>query len=280
MKVFVDQSLLKKSSGRISHAFRVVGSDFEASVIFTTRRGGCSKTPYSSLNLSYYVGDEEERVRQNRKAVSEFIGKEDFVTVQQAHGNGIVVLESSNVVNLKTGHIDLQADAIVTAFEGVPLGVLSADCLPMILIAEPGIVSAVHAGWRGLLAGVVENAVGVMRDLKGEDFAVFFGPSICKDCYEVGEDVVEKFRSKFKGGIYSSGGKWHLSLKTLAFEVLENIGVVERILRVGRLSLPELTASKMVYNIDVCTFESKIYYSYRREGLTGRQAGIVLLKRR
>lgn len=280
MKVFVDAALLEKSSGKVSHAFRIAARSFEASVIFTTRSGGFSREPYSSLNLSFYVGDDRERVERNRQAVSRLLGVSDFITVDQAHGKDVAVIRKCGSENPVLGHMNLKADALVTDLESVPLGVLAADCLPVIVVAEPGIVSAIHAGWRGIYEGVLESAFGKMLEMRGENFVVFFGPSICRDCYEVKEDVVDKFRKKFSTGVVSQGGKWHLCLKTLAFEVLERMGIAKHIVNIKQLSSRELTGCKMVYNIDVCTFENKIYYSYRREGLTGRQAGIVFFRRR
>ena len=151
-----------------------------ALVAFTTRRGGVSPAPFDTNNLSHYVGDAESNVRENRARTTRGIfgsWASDFVSVNQVHGTTVAVVEEvfreegdSEAARLTGGIVprhrsDIAADAIVTARAQVPVGVLVADCVPVILVHEAGVVAAVHAGWRGIVAGVLHEAVRAIARL-------------------------------------------------------------------------------------------------------------------
>lgn len=159
---------------------------------FFTRRGGASSGLFSGLNCGYGSSDLGEIVTINRGRVADAMGVAhgDLATVHQVH--------SADVVTLREGDeprdlSKLRADAIVTSRPGVALAVLTADCQP-ILLADPeaGVIGAVHAGWRGALAGVIEATMGAMNDLGARHIRAVIGPCISQDAYEVGDEFMDE----------------------------------------------------------------------------------------
>jgi YfiH family protein len=226
---------------------------------FTTRAGGVSDAPYASLDLALHVGDDEAAVRANRKAAAYALGidADRIAWCDQVHGDTVATVTAD-----AAGRTYAATDGLVTAEPDLPLAVLAADCVP-VLLADPrrGVVAAVHAGRRGLVAGVVEVAVGTMLDLgaRREDVVGAVGPAIGGCCYEVGDDV--------------------------AAEVTDALPVTRATSRAGRTSLDlvagvrQVLAVEGVHAVTVvggCTaHQPGLYYSHRRDGVTGRQAGIV-----
>jgi YfiH family protein len=158
---------------------------------FFTRRGGVSEGPYASLNASLSGGDDITRVTQNRARVADALGvpADRLVGVKQVHGTQVVT-----VTEPWPQGMGQEADALVTARPGLALGVITADCAPVLLHdAQAGVVGAVHAGWRGAAAGVLEAALAAMAALgasAGRIVAVI-GPCIGQESYEVGPDLRE-----------------------------------------------------------------------------------------
>ena len=226
---------------------------------FTTRAGGMSDAPYATLDLAAHVGDDDAAVDANRKTAAHALGIDaDRVTwCEQVHGDVVATVGPGDVGATMPG-----ADGLVTAERRAPLAVLAADCVP-VLLADPrrGIVAAVHAGRRGLMAGVVETAVGTMLDLgaRREDVVGAVGPAIGPCCYEVGPDV--------------------------AAEVTDALPVTRATTREGRpgLDLPagvrHVLAGEGVHTVTAvggCTaHQPGLFFSHRRDGTTGRHAGIV-----
>lgn len=220
-------------------------------VAFTARLGGGSSGPYASLNLSDAHGDDPARVRENRRAVSQALGiPERWATARQVHGARLVVAEAAGNGPLAA------ADAVVTRRPGLPAAVLTADCVPVALAAR-GAVAAVHAGWRGLCSGVVEAAVAAV----GKGAAAWIGPSIGPCHYEVGDEVVARFRARYPEApeVWGrAGGKLRFDLRAAALWLLERAG-----------------AAVASGEDPPCTACDPRFYSYRREGITGRQALVV-----
>ena len=224
---------------------------------FTTRAGGASDAPYASLNLALHVGDDEAAVEANRKTVTASLGIDAMTFAEQVHGDGV-----ATVTEADKGATLSSCDGLVTTERNVPLAVLAADCVPVLLAdARHGIVAAVHAGRRGLVDGVVEVAVGTMLDLGADREAIVcaVGPAIGGCCYEVGDDVRD--------------------------EVVSARPVTKATTRDGRPSL-DLTAGvrhvlaregvRSVTTVGGCTaHQPGSFYSHRRDGVTGRHAGIV-----
>jgi YfiH family protein len=219
-------------------------------VVFTTRAGGVSEGPYASLNLGRKSGDEVERVDENRRIACEAIGAD----VEQLALNFQV--HSARVLRAAPRMRGEHADGLWTDEPGLPILAMSADCLPIVLARsdgeEPGIC-VLHAGWKGLLAGIVEAGA---EALGGGGLVAAVGPGIGPCCYEVGEEVAAPYRERFGEGVLRDG---RLDLWTSAERALREAGVE----RVNRL--------------DRCTAcEPETFFSHRRDRAnTGRQGVIA-----
>jgi len=219
-------------------------------VAFTTRLGGVSEGPYASLNLGRKSGDDVECVDENRRRMCEAVGAylEKLALNYQVH--------STRVLEAVPGMRDEQADGLWTREPGLPILAMSADCLPVALAhadsGEPS-VAVLHAGWKGLLAGIVASGVGALGD---GTLAAAIGPAIGPCCYEVGEEVAAPFRERFGDDVMREG---RLDLWTSAERALRAAGVD----RVDRF--------------DRCTAcEPRTFFSHRRDkGRTGRQGVIA-----
>jgi hypothetical protein len=219
-------------------------------VAFTTRVGGVSEGPYSSLNLGRKSGDIPERADENRRIMCEAIGADlDKLALNyQVH--------SDRVLRAVAGRRGEHADGLWTDEPGLPILAMSADCLPIALAradATQPAIAVLHAGWKGLLAGIVAsgaNAIG------SGALAAAIGPGIGPCCYEVGEDVAAPFRERFGDDVVQDG---RLDLWASAERALRAAGV-ERVDRFDR-----------------CTFcEPESFFSHRRDaGRTGRQGVIA-----
>jgi polyphenol oxidase len=216
-------------------------------VAFTTRVGGVSKGPYASLNLGRKSGDVPERADENRRIACEAIGAdvEKLALNFQVH--------SACVLRAAPGMRGEHADGLWTDEPGLPILAMSADCLPIVLarVGKPG-VAVLHAGWRGLLAGIVAAGTDA---LGGEKLVAAVGPAIGPCCYEVGDEVAAPFRARFGDDVVRGS---RLDLWTSAERALLAAGV-ERVDRFDR-----------------CTFcEPETFFSHRRDaGITGRQ-GVI-----
>ncbi|UXU75181.1 MULTISPECIES: peptidoglycan editing factor PgeF [unclassified Paracoccus (in: a-proteobacteria)] len=159
---------------------------------FFTRRGGASSGLFAGLNCGLGSSDQAEMVAINRSRVADAMGVEadHLLTVHQVHSADIAVLDQDAAIADLAGR---RADGIVTNRPGVALAVLTADCQPILLAdAQAGVIGAVHAGWRGALAGVIEAAVGAMSDLGARHIRAVIGPCISQRAYEVGEDFMDE----------------------------------------------------------------------------------------
>jgi len=229
---------------------------------FTTRAGGVSAPPYDRLNLGGAVGDDPARVVENWRRLEARTGLR-FARVRQVHGTRAVRLHAPC-------EPAEEADAVLTAGAGVAACVSVADCVP-VLLADPatGAVAAVHAGWRGTLAGAAAEAVGAMRREFGtppERLLAVLGPSIGPCCYEVSEDVAAPFAARFGGDVvrgplpgHAEGP--HLDLWAANGRVLARAGVAPERLDV----------------VGACTScERERFFSHRRDrGRTGRQVAFI-----
>ena len=185
----------------------------------TDRFGGVSAGPYDSLNLGEHVGDRKDHVSENRSRVADAAGVEldRFVTVRQVHGDR--VLDAAHASSSD------EADALVSDDSSLAIAMLVADCVPLVLADESsGKVAVVHAGWRGLAAGVIARTLDV---LSAVDTHVFMGPSISKEGYQVGPEVAEPF-AHIEGALFADGGdRSRLDLRLVATRQLIDAGVDE-----------------------------------------------------
>ncbi|HWC35770.1 MAG TPA: peptidoglycan editing factor PgeF [Mycobacteriales bacterium] len=228
---------------------------------FTTRSGGVSVAPWDGLNLALHVGDDPAAVRANRSAVEALLGAAPVAFPEQVHG-AVVGVVSSAADEVDVRAVGTGCDALVTDRPDVALGVLVADCMP-VLIADPvaGVVAAAHAGRRGLAAGVLQATLAAMSDLGAAPgrLAAVIGPAICGGCYEVPEAMRDEVDAAVPG--------------TACLTVAGTPGLD---LAAGALTLLR-SASVTVSAVGICTVEDSRSFSYRRDGTTGRFAGIVML---
>ncbi|GAA2742282.1 peptidoglycan editing factor PgeF [Terrabacter aerolatus] len=233
------------------------GESYPVDVGFTGRSSGRGRGPYAGLNLGGHVGDDPADVEGNRAALADELDvpRGHLVLMNQVHGADVVEVDGP------WGAQPPAVDGIVTRTRGLALGVLVADCVPVLLHdARAGVVGAVHAGRPGMLAGIVGRAVGAMRDLGATSVSATVGPSVCGRCYEVPPEMSAAAASVAPS---SAARSW---TGTPAIDVAA--GVVEQL----------ASADVAVRWIPGCSRESADLYSYRRDGRTGRFAGVVALR--
>ena len=231
--------------------------------VTTTREGGCSVAPYQGFNLGLHVGDDSNAVADNRATLQQVLGLSDPPAwLNQVHGTTVLSLTQP------LDHVP-DADGSFTEQPGLACTVMTADCLPVLLCDKAGTaVAAVHAGWRGLVDGIIEQAVARFSSAPDELMA-WLGPAIGPDAFEVGGEVRAQFiahdpaaATAFVAIAPSANDKWLADLYQLATQRLQAVGV------------------KAVYGGEHCTFsEPSQFYSYRRDGVTGRQASLIWLER-
>jgi polyphenol oxidase len=232
---------------------------------FMGRRGGRSAAPYAGLNTSYRVGDDPKVVSQNVCDVKLAAGIHDgrVVTMRQVHGNHIVEVKDKKLKEAG------EADGLISGEADLYLAVLTADCVPLLFVApEQKLVAAVHAGWRGTLAGIADKTVRLFKshyDVEANDLEVALGPSIGVCCYEVKDDVtvplMKRWGSVTTPSISVRQGKSFINLRRLNRDILRACGVPGR----------------QLYQVGPCTScAAEEFFSYRRERCeTGRQMSLI-----
>ena len=221
----------------------------------TTRAGGASKPPYASLNLGDHVGDAEATVRSNRLALARELGCAEPAWLEQVHGNRVVDMDADFVG---------PADAAIATQAARVCAVMTADCLPILLTDRIGTaVAAVHGGWRGLAGGIVIAAVDAFkaRGVAPNQLLAWLGPAIGPAAYEVGRQVTEQLAAEDAPALTPGRPEhWWLDLYGLA-----------------RLRLAAAGVSS-VYGGNLCTVADPArFFSYRRDGICGRQATLIWL---
>lgn len=235
-------------------------------VVFTTRRGGVSLKPFDSLNLGFHVGDCQNTVEMNRERLLSDLNLNinRLTTAEQVHGNIPTIIEEGLVGRGAKSYADSipGADALITAIEDVPLALFFADCVPIILV-DPKMrhVAIIHAGWRGIVGNIISNTITTLNENYGtraSNLIAFIGPSIGECCYEVSEELQEQFKKRFNVAVNNA----RIDLPGYAEMELREKGVpIRQTIRAG-----------------FCTScRNDLFFSYRREQTTGRQAGIVVL---
>lgn len=238
---------------------------------FTIRPGGFSNGSFASANMSFQVGDQYEKVGLNRQALLKGIGKDVFsalVTARQVHGNSCLTVTDRSPEKL-LGLAQTGADALLTDQPGILLGVLTADCLPLIMVdRKRGAVAVVHAGWRGLeqsIGTVVVSELGRRFTVAVENLEVYAGPAIGRCCFQVGCEVVDRFRQH--SVLAGVEGWWQERATGYYVDLLE----IQRaqLLAVGVLE-------ENFHAVDICTCCNDLCFSYRRDhAITGRQLAFV-----
>ncbi|MBA4696899.1 MAG: peptidoglycan editing factor PgeF [Legionella sp.] len=219
----------------------------------TLRHLGESQSPFDTNNLSYAVGDDPVAVDANRaKLKTDLQLQHEPFWLNQTHSNECVLFQKNTLIS---------ADAAISRNADQPLVIMTADCLPILITNKEGSeVAAIHAGWRGLLAGIIENTLTKLYS-PTDQLLAWIGPGICHNCFEVGGEVCEQFQKRYTFSpecFLPYESKWKGNLPCLAEKILKHLGVLA------------------VYQANLCTFEQKrLFYSYRRSGQTGRMATLI-----
>jgi YfiH family protein len=223
------------------------------------RRGGVSQAPYASLNLALHVGDDAAAVRENRQRLGL---PSEPLWLSQVHGRTVV--DAGRIAKQQPDRV-IEADAAYTNEVGVICAVLTADCLPVLLCDRQATrVAAIHAGWRGLAAGIIEGTLDALQ-FPGEQLLAWLGPAIGPDAYEVGEEVRDAFVRHQPEAVTafrpSRPKHWWMDIYQLARQRLQRRGV------------------SAISGGNHCTWqEADNFYSYRRDGVTGRMASVIWIE--
>jgi len=221
-------------------------------VLVTSRGGGASRAPYEAFNLGDHVGDDAAAVAANRRRLTDRLGR-PVQYMRQVHGARVALVRRPGPPP--------EADAMVTDTPGLALAVLVADCAP-VLFEAPGVVGVAHAGRAGMAAGVLAETLRVFDDLgvdRGE-ISVTVGPAICGSCYEVSAELRREVSELVPGSASTTRAG------TPALDLRAGLAGQLRAAGVGSVTIS-----------DRCTAEDPDLYSYRRDGVTGRFAGIAWL---
>lgn len=221
----------------------------------TTRRGGFSHPPFDSLNLGLHVGDSPEEVAKNQKLLENALGlNEGPLWLKQVHGTKVISADAAPSHPI--------ADAIYSKKSNVVCAVQTADCLPLLICSytRPCIV-AIHAGWRGLAAGIIKNSVAALN-CPTHDLLAWLGPAIGPRAFIVGKDVVNAFVEKDPetNAAFQFLGKqrWLANLYQLAKRHLNLLGI------------------NAIFGANYCTYTHREqFFSFRRDGVTGRMASLI-----
>ena len=239
---------------------------------FTTRNGGVSRPPFNSLNLGFNTEDPRHNVEGNRSTLARAFDLQPhlLLTINQVHGTDVLVIDEPNP---DLSHfLTVESDAIISNQTGMMIGVLVADCVPVLLYDQQNqVAAAVHAGWRGAAAGIIGKTIGAMAANFGSDPARLLaavGPCIGAHKYEVDRPVRDAFRRGT--GLWDSItrevelGKWQLDLSKSCRLQLEGAGIPSARIEVAQ----ECTCC-----------HRELFFSYRRDGgQTGRQLGFIGLR--
>lgn len=242
------------------------GNGLTIGIATTTRHGGVSKVPYNSFNLGLHVFDNKDDVCQNRELFASSLGlkADNMLYMNQIHGSEVVI------VNHMLSEVPT-CDALVTNLPKIALCVLTADCIPIILVdTKNNAIAAIHAGWRGTVQRIVAKTLDAMQlqyGSKPEDISAYMSPGIQSCCYQVGEEVylaVKQSIPNFEQVIQPSSTGYRLDLQEANRQLLLNLGI-----KIQNIHLDKIC---------VCC-QNETYFSYRADnGQTGRMAMSVWMK--
>jgi hypothetical protein len=239
----------------------LIFTPFEDELFFeiTSRYGGVSEAPYDSLNLALHVGDKPLKVLENRTLVAK---KYDFyienlIYMDQVHGCNIEVIKDCSINKIEN------CDGIITNVKNIPLMVMVADCVPILFFDKvKKVIAVAHAGRNGTLKEISKKTIlKMMNEFNSvaDDILVYLGASIGQCCYEVGEEIANIIDDRY---IENRDGEFYLDILSMNIHQLQSVGIKEENIQMQ----------------GICTCCDKNYFSYRREGATGRFAGILKLK--
>ncbi len=235
------------------------GAPRKVRALCTTRQGGYSLDPYRSFNLAAHIGDDSSKLKANRESLRQSLKlPREPCWLKQTHSTNVVKLDQE---------ANRTADAAITSRPDTVAVVMTADCLPILLCNRSGTeVAAVHAGWRGLVEGVVQATVEQMES-PTEHLLAWIGPAISQPCFEVGEEVRNEFLRRYadagKYFVANRAKHWLCDLPGLAINMLEDLGIPE------------------IHNSRLCSYTDEArFFSYRRDNITGRMASLIWIDSR
>lgn len=269
MKIHPDNSNLLQ--------FRSLSNEKDVEHFCTTRQGGVSKGEFSSFNLGNFSDDDPTDIYENRQILARmwYMDDKDFIVPHQTHGTKVLIIDEEFQQMNSSAKIEALygIDATITNLENIFLCATTADCVPVLIYdKEKKIIAAVHAGWRGIVQGIIENSVSKMKktfQADPSDFIVTVGPSVSLKNYEIGEEVVSEF-AKMKIDLTNSSrlnrktNKLHIDLKQIIHNKLVKLGV----------------PSSQIETSNLCTFDNdELFFSARRQSIhCGRMlSGIKLI---
>lgn len=250
-----------------------LSDDINAKAFFTTRHGGVSEAPYDSLNLSFYRGDSPDNVKRNFELLSESTGipVDNMVLTKQVHGSEITVVGRQHCgMGLIRERTYGESDGLVTADKNVALVTFHADCVPVYLYdSRKKVIALVHSGWRSTLQKIAAKAVKIMKEqfnCDSRDIHAVIGPCIRKCCFEVGDDVYEKFLEVFpdcRDAYAKKGQKWMIDLVNIIIYILINEGL----------------SYSNIRDTNICTVcEKELFFSHRGgQGISGTGAAVFMM---
>lgn len=221
------------------------------------RMGGNSLAPYNNFNLAQHVGDDANDVNKNRKILCDHLNlPHKPYWLNQTH--------SSDIFNMDRTDENRDADGSFTSKRNSVCAILTADCVPVLFCNQKGTkIAAIHAGWKGICGGIIENAIEIFSESDG--LLVWIGPCISKKHYEVGKDVYENCLN-------------HSPMTQKAFEQVNDNHWYADLVRIVKI-LAENSGVGAIYECDLCTFkEDDLFFSYRRDGTTGRTASLIWME--
>ncbi len=229
---------------------------------FSDRWGGVSRPPYHELNIALHVEDNPINVLKNREIIAKKFNFyiDNLIYMEQTHSDNIKIIDDTFINKIEN------CDGIITNKSNIPLMVMVADCIPVLIFdKEKKVIGAIHAGRNGTFKQITKKAINLMIkefDSNPDDILVTLGPSIHSCCYEVGEDLADIAQKSFgENYIIKRDNRFYLDLQTLNFDQLKSVGVKEQNIEIS----------------PICTSCNKNYFSYRRDGVTGRFAGVIKL---
>ena len=232
--------------------------------VVTYRFGGYSKKPYASNNMAIHVGDDIEIVQSNREKLSQTLSlPRQPIWLNQVHGNKIINVTHDYSLSDGDGFYCKELDK--------PCGILTADCLPILICSTKNKeIAAIHAGWRGLGSGIIKRALD-MFESSSEDVIAYLGPAISSEVFEVGYEVREYFCDHAENLVEKNRIK-------AAFAKRGENKLLADLYELARMDF-ELYGISKIYGGNFCSYrKSEFFYSYRRDGITGRNASIIWLK--
>lgn len=228
---------------------------------FSTRENGSSEAPYGSLNVAFHVGDDERKVLDNHQYIRSFFSNPSKISyMNQIHSNTVCTLGSLDMIP--------SCDALISKQKKEILMVMVADCIPILFFdKKTKAIAAIHAGRKGTFTNIVSQTLQRMSEQyqsKVEDIVVSIGPHIHQCCYEVGEEIVAEAESlKTERYIEKRDGSFFLDMVSIIFEQLQQLGIKK----------------ESIEQVECCTCcHSDKFFSYRKEGQTGRFSGVIMLE--